>query len=143
MAFEVSVFLENKIAHLEGITGILKKENVNIRSVTLNSILHGWGVLNLLVDKPEKAYQLLSEKGNSVVLREVIALEMKDQAGGLDESLLKISRAGIHIENANSRLITESKMAVLLLDVPDVMDAVIRLKSSGVHVLDDKTVYGK
>ncbi len=143
MAFEVSVFLENKIAHLEGITGILKKENVNIRSVTLNSILHGWGVLNLLVDKPEKAYQLLSEKGNSVVLREVIALEMKDQAGGLDELLLKISRAGIHIENANSRLITESKMAVLLLDVPDVMDAVIRLKSSGVHVLDDKTVYGK
>ncbi len=143
MAFEVSVFLENKIAHLEGITGILKKENVNIRSVTLNSILHGWGVLNLLVDKPEKAYQLLSEKGNSVVLREVIALEMKDQAGGLDELLLKISRAGIHIENANSRLITENKMAVLLLDVPDVMDAVIRLKSSGVHVLDDKTVYGK
>jgi len=143
MAFEVSVFLENKISHFEGITGMLKKEKINIRSMTLNNILHGWGVLNLLVDQPEKAYQVLSDSGNSVALREVIALEMKDEAGGLDELLVKISRAGIHIENAYSRLITENKMAILILEVPDVLEAVRRLEINGVHVLDDKTVYGK
>ena len=143
MAFEVSVFLENKISHFEGITGILKEEEINIRSMTLNNILHGWGVLNLLVDQPEKAYQVLSEKGNSVALREIIALEMKDEAGGLDELLVKISRAGIHIENAYSRLITENKMAILILEVADILEAVRRLEINGVHVLDDKTVYGK
>lgn len=143
MAFEVSVFLENKISHFEGITGLLKKEKINIRSMTLNNILHGWGVLNLLVDQPEKAYQVLSDKGNSVALREVIALEMKDEAGGLDELLVKISRAGIHIENAYSRLISENKMAILILEVPDVLEAVRRLEINGVSVLDDKLVYGK
>ena len=143
MAFEVSVFLENKISHFEGITGILKKEKINIRSMTLNNILHGWGVLNLLVDQPENAYRILSDKGNSVALREVIALEMKDEAGGLDELLVKISRAGIHIESAYSRLITENKMAILILEVPDVLEAVRRLEINGVHVLDDKIVYGK
>ena len=143
MAFEVSVFLENKISHFEGITGILKKEKINIRSMTLNTILHGWGALNLLVDQPEKAYQILSDKGNSVTLREVIALEMKDEAGGLDELLAKISRAGIHIENAYSRLITENKMAILILEVPDVLEAVRRLEINGAQVLDDKIVYGK
>ena len=143
MPFEVSVFLENKINHFEGITRILKSENINIRSLTLNNILHGWGVLNLLVDQPEKAYEVLSEKGNSVVMREVIALEMKDEAGGLDELLVKISRAGIHIENAYSRLITESRMAVLILEVPDVLEALDKLKKNGVSALDDKTVYGK
>lgn len=143
MAFEVSVFLENKISHFEGITGILKKEEINIRSMTLNNILHGWGVLNLLVDQPEKAYQVLSDKGNSVALREIIALEMKDEAGGLDELLVKISRAGIHIENAYSRLISENKMAILILEVADILEAVRRLAINGVHVLDDKTVYGK
>jgi hypothetical protein len=143
MAFEVSVFLENKISHFEGITGILKKEEINIRSMTLNNILHGWGVLNLLVDQPEKAYQVLSDKGNSVALREIIALEMKDEAGGLDELLVKISRAGIHIENAYSRLISENKMAILILEVADILEAVRRLEINGVHVLDDKTVYGK
>ena len=66
-------------------------------------------MLNLLVDHPEKAYHILSENGNSVAMREVIALEMKDEAGGLDELLIKISRAGIHIESAYSRVIGKTK----------------------------------
>lgn len=143
MAFEISVFLENKIAHLEDITNVLKSEKINIRSLTLSNIVHGWGVLNLLVDQPEKAYQLLSDKGNSVVLREVIALEMKDEAGGLDELLAKIARVGIHIESAYSRLIAETGMAILVLDVPDVLEAKKRLEQNNIPILDDHTVYGK
>lgn len=143
MAFEISVFLENKIAHLEKITKTLKAENINIRSLMLNNIIHGWGVLNLLVDQPEKAYQLLTQNGNSVVMREVIALEMKDQAGGLDELLIKISRVGIHIESAYSRIISENKMAILLIEVPDVLEATQRLKHNEIVILDDNVVYGK
>ncbi len=141
MAFEVSVFLENKIAHFEVITKILKKEKINIRSLILNNIYHGWGVLNLLVDQPEKAYKILSEKGNSVVLREVIALEMKDKTGGLDELLIGITRTGIHIENAYTRLISENNMAILLLEVPDVIEASRKLEANGIQILDDKIVY--
>jgi hypothetical protein len=143
MAFEVSVFLNNKIAHFEEITGILKKENINIRSLTLTNIMHGWGVLNLLVDDPEKAYRILTQKGNSVTLREVIALEMLDKAGGLDELLVKIARAGIHIESAYSRLVTETSLAILILEVPDVLEATRRLEINGVKILEDKVVYGK
>lgn len=36
MAFQISVFLENKINHFEEITGRLKTENINIRSLMLN-----------------------------------------------------------------------------------------------------------
>lgn len=143
MAFEVSVFLENKINHFEGITSILKNEGINIRSLTLNNMAHGWGVLNLLVDQPEKAYQVLSDRGNAVAMREVLALEMKDETGGLDELLIKISRAGIHIESAYTRLISENNLAILLLEVPDVLEAVRRLEINHVHILDDKAVYGK
>ncbi|MFW6371569.1 MAG: acetolactate synthase [Bacteroidota bacterium] len=143
MAFEVSVFLENKIAHFEIVTRTLKSEQINIRSLTLINMMHGWGVLNLLVDKPEKAYQALTGKGNSVALREVIALEMKDETGGLDELLVKIARAGIHIENAYTRLIAQTGMAVLLLDVPDVIEAKKLLVQNGVPILDDSVVYGR
>ncbi len=143
MAFEVSVFLENKISHFEKITSVLTSRKINIRSLTLSNIVHGWGVLNLLVDQPEKAYQVLAEAGNSVVLREVIALEMKDETGGLDALLVKISRAGIHIENAYSQLITETGMALLILDVPDVLDARKRFQENGIPVLEDNMVYGR
>ncbi len=143
MAFEISVFLENKIAHFEGITNVLKAEKINIRSLTLTNFVHGWGVLNLLVDQPEKAYQALAGKGNSVALREVIALEMKDEAGGLDELLVQIARVGIHIENAYTRLISQTNMAILVLDVPDVLEAKKLLLQNGISILDDVTVYGK
>lgn len=143
MAFEISVFLENKISHFEEITRNLKNKEINIRSLMLNNIYHGWGVLNLLVDQPEKAYQVLAEVGNSVVMREVIALEMKDESGGLDELLVKISRAGIHIESAYSRIISENKMAILLLEVPDVLEATRKLAQTGIPVLDDNIVYGR
>ncbi|HSM49685.1 MAG TPA: hypothetical protein VK872_17825 [Draconibacterium sp.] len=143
MAFEISVFLKNKITHFEEITSDLKQENINIRSLTLNNISHGWGVLNLLVDQPEKAYQLLTESGNSVVMREVIALEMKDEAGGLDELLVKLSRAGIHIESAYTRLISDNNTAILLLEVPDVLEATQHLKRNDIKIIDDQLVYGR
>lgn len=143
MAFEISVFLKNKITHLEVITNILKDEKINIRSMTLLNIYQGWGVVKLLVDQPEKAYEILSNQGDSVSLREIIALEMKDESGGLDELLIKIARAGIHIESAYSRLISETKMALLILEVPDILEAVRRLEINGVKILDDKVVYGR
>jgi hypothetical protein len=121
----------------------LKQEQINIRSLTLNNILHGWGVLNLLVDQPEKAYRALTEKGNSVALREVIALEMEDETGGLDELLMKISRVGIHIENAYTRLISQTNMAILVLDVPDVIEAKKLLEQNQIPILNDQMVYGK
>jgi hypothetical protein len=143
MAFEVSVFIENKITHFEKITGVLRSEGINIRSLTLTNMPHGWGVLNMLVDQPEKAYQALTANGNSVALHEVIALEMKDEAGGLDDLLVKISRAGIHIENAYTRLISQTNMAVLLLDVPDVLEAKKVLFQNHIHILDEQVVYGR
>ena len=143
MAFEISVFLKNKISHFEEITRNLRVENINIRCLTLTNNNHGWGALNLLVDEPEKAYQVLTASGNSVVLREVIALEMKDEAGGLDEVLIKLSKAGIHIESAYTRLISDEKKAILLLEVPDFIEAVKRIKSNNIPIVDDSFVYGK
>ena len=143
MAFEISVFLKNRITHFEEITGTLKQENINIRSLMLNNISHGWGVLNLLVDRPEMAYQLLTESGHSVVMCEVIALEMKDEVGGLDELLIKLSRTGIHIESAYSRLIDNNKTAILIIEVPDVIEATQRLIKNDIQIISDKIVYGE
>ncbi len=143
MAFEISVFLKNKITHFEEITNTLKQADINIRSLMLSNINHGWGMLNLLVDQPEKAYELLTGAGNSVVLREVIALEMKDEAGGLDELLVHLSRAGIHIDSAYSRLVGDQKTAVLLIEVPDVIEAQQQLRKNNIGILADDVVYGK
>ena len=67
---------------------------------------------------------------------------MKDETGGLDELLVKIARAGIHIENAYTRLIRQTGMAILVLDIPDILEARKLLTQCGISILDDSVVYG-
>lgn len=142
MAYEVSIFLENKIGHFERITNVLKETNINIRSMAINDTANGWGILNLLVDKPEKAHKALSEKGVSVALRKVIALEMKDEAGGLDDLLMQVARAEVNFNNALGRTIQQTQTAILVLNVDDYEESVKKLNKKGIQILDDEKVYG-
>lgn len=141
MAYQVSIFLENKIGHFERITAILKENKINIRSMTINDTANGWGILNLLVNNPEKAYKSLSEKGISVALRKIIALEMKDETGGLDDLLMQVAKAGVNFNNAYGKTIESTKTAVLILDVPDFEDSVKKIQEAGIQILDDNKVY--
>ncbi len=142
MAYEISIFLENKIGHFERITRILKEGEINIRSMSINDTANGWGILNLLVNNPQKAYQVLEEAGVSVALKEIIALEMKDQAGGLNELLLKVAQAKVNFNNANGRIIEATKSAILILDVPDIDESKKKLTDHGIQFIDDNTIYG-
>ncbi len=142
MAYEISIFLENKIGHFERITRILKEGEINIRSMSINDTANGWGILNLLVNNPEKAYNVLEEAGVSVALKEIIALEMKDQAGGLNELLLKVAQAKVNFNNANGRIIEATKSAILILDVPDIDESKKKLTDHGIQFIDDNTIYG-
>jgi hypothetical protein len=142
MAYEVSIFLENKIGHFKRITSILKENKINIRSMTLNNTSNGWGILDLLVNDPEKAYKVLADKGVSVALREIIALEMKDVSGGLDDLLFKVSKAKVNFDNAYGRIVQEDKSAILIIDVRDIEDSKKKLLKAGIKILKDSKVYG-
>jgi hypothetical protein len=142
MAYEISIFLENKIGHFERITSILKEGKVNIRSMSINDTANGWGILNLLVNNPQEAYNVLDTAGVSVALKEIIALEMKDEAGGLNDLLLKVAQAKVNFNNANGRIIEATKSAILILDVPDIEESKKRLLDNGMELLDDNTIYG-
>jgi len=142
MAYEVSIFLENKIGHFERITSVLKDAQINIRSMAINDTANGWGILNLIVNDPIKAKDELSAKGVSVALREVIALEMRDEAGGLDDLLMEVAKAEVNFDNAVGRVITEKQKAILILNVDDYAESIKKLEKQGVQIIDDQTVYG-
>ncbi|MCD6354898.1 MAG: hypothetical protein J7L95_05050 [Prolixibacteraceae bacterium] len=142
MAYEISIFLENRIGHFERITRVLKEAKINIRTMSINDTANGWGILNLLVNNPQKAYKALSEKGVSVALRKVIALEMKDKAGGLDDLLMKVAEAKVNFNNAYGRIIQETQSAILVLNVEDYAESVEKLKANQLQILDDNSVYG-
>ena len=142
MAFQVSVFLENKIGHLERITGILRNDHINIRAMTLTHTTQGWGIFNLIVSDPQKACDSLVSNGLSATLRKVAVIEMDDTPGGLDELLKKISAAGINFTNAYGRIVESGKMAYLAIDVEDIDNAFVELEKAGLILVPDHKVYG-
>lgn len=141
MAFQVSIFLENKTGHFERVTWVLKDNGINIRSMTLTHTVSGWGILNLLVDQPEKANAALQENGLSSTLRQVLAFGMDDHPGGLDEILLKLSQAGVNFLNAYGRVLEKSKKALIIVDVEDYETALEQVTACDLFPLSDEQVY--
>lgn len=142
MAYQVSVFLENKIGHLERVTAVLKEAKINIRTMNLNHTANGWGILNLVVSDPELAHSLLIEKGLSAALREIVAIEMIDKPGGLDDLLKEIVKAGVNFINAYGRSGHASQKAYFVIDPENVADAKEKLQNAGLSIIADEKVYG-
>lgn len=142
MAYQVSIFLENKIGHLERVTAVLKAAQINIRTMNLNHTSSGWGILNMVVSNPELAHQLLNENRLSAALREIVVIEMNDQPGGLDDLLKGIVKAGVNFTNAYGRSGYENEKAYFVIDTEDVVDAREKLQQVGLILLSDKTIYG-
>ena len=142
MAYQVSVFLENKIGHLERVTAVLKAAQINIRTMNLNHTANGWGILNLVVSDPKLAKQVLIENGLSAALREIVVIEMVDQPGGLDDLLREIVKAGVNFTNAYGRSAHGSENAYFVIDTDDVSDARQKLQQAGLNIMSDESIYG-
>jgi len=142
MTYQVSIFLENKLGHLEKVTAVLKEAEINIRSLHLNHTANGWGILNLVVSNPELAYQLLNDNGMSAALREIVVVKMNDNPGGLDELLKGIVKAEVNFTNAYGRVVNDGDSAFFVIDVQDIPDARTKLANVGLEIIADQLVYG-
>ena len=142
MTYQVSIFLENKLGHLERVTSVLKDAAINIRSMHLNHTTNGWGILSLVVSDPELAVRQLDAKGMSAALREIVVVRMSDQPGGLDALLKDIVKAGINFTNAYGSVIQGNDTAFFVIDIQDFPDARTALEKVGLEIVPDTVVYG-
>ena len=81
MVKQISVFLENKCGRLVRVTQVLGEAGINIRALSIADT-SDFGILRLIVDKPDLACQVLREKGFMASETEVIAVEVPDKPGG-------------------------------------------------------------
>jgi hypothetical protein len=139
IAYQLSIFAENKPGRLAKVTGILKKGKINIRAITI-STSDAFGVINALVDDPESARALLEEEGLTVSLKEVIAVVIEDRPGGLDSLIQLLFEKGINIENAYGFVLESRKKAVFVVDVDQLEQTQKILRDAGFETLDTKAL---
>jgi hypothetical protein len=140
MAHQISVFVENKPGRIERVTEILMKAEVNIRAITVMGTFE-YGVIKLLVDKPEVAYEALKSQGITAHKREILAIPMDDRPGGLYRIAKVFGQRKINIEDAYGFVIEDKKRAVLVVDVGKIQEAEKVLKEEGLTILTDDEIY--
>lgn len=130
---QLSIFSENRPGRLMDIAGSMKEAQVNILGFTIAEG-SGYGVVRMLVDKPEKAHEKLSKEGHVVKFTDVLAVKMEDKPGGLYDLTLMLSKAGINLEYAYGY--RNSPSAVLIMRVEDIDRAIDAILDSGRQLYD-------
>lgn len=134
---QLSVFLENVPGRLRAVTSILAENNINIRALSLADTTD-FGILRLIVDNPNKAANILKDKNLAVKLSDVIAVEMEDSPGGLDQVLKILEKEDINIEYLYAFMGSKPKKALVILRVDKFAEAIEYLKIGGIKLISNE-----
>lgn len=94
---QISVFLENKSGRLNEVSQILGEAGINISAFSVADTSE-FGILRLIVSDPDRALEILQQRGFTVRETEVVCLSCPNQAGALARALKILSRNEISIE---------------------------------------------
>ena len=137
---QISVFLENKPGTLKKMTGVLAAHGIDMRATSLAET-KDFGIARLIVDDALEAVSTLKENDFVASLTPVLAMEIPDEAGGLDKLLDKFTDESVNIEYMyafpGGR---NTDRAVMIFRVADTKAAEARLTSAGVKVLTQEEI---
>ncbi len=132
---QLSIFLENTAGRLYDIVSVLGKSKINIRALSLADTAE-FGILRLIVDKVDKAYEELKKSKHTVSITEVVAVEVADKPGGLAEVLGKFAENNINVEYMYAFVEKKHDNAILIFRIEDLETAIEVIKKAGVKMVD-------
>ena len=132
-AKQLTVFIENRAGRLAEVLGVLKKNNVNILSLSLADTTE-FGLLRLIVDNAALGKEKLTEGGFSSLLSDVSIICITHKSGSLQSLLEIIEQNGINIEYMYG-LSIESEKAYIVLKASDIAKVDEVLTANGVKTL--------
>ena len=132
-AKQLTVFIENRTGRLCEVLNVLKNNNVNILSLSLADTTE-FGLLRLIVDKPEMGKEKLSENGFSSLLSDVSVIKIPHKSGSLQELLKLIDAEGVNIEYMYG-LSIEDEEAYVVIKVSDTAKITEILKANSFDTL--------
>jgi hypothetical protein len=94
---QLSVFLEDRSGRLTELTRILAENDVNITALSVAETAD-FGIVRMVVGRPELAKTVLEKGGFSIGLTEVVCVNMPDEPGSLYRILQILTDEGINVD---------------------------------------------
>ena len=127
---QISVFLENRAGQLAEITSILAGEGINMRALHIAETAD-YGVLRMIVDKPQRTARLLLEHGFILSMTPVLAVVVPDEPGALGKILTLLAKENIDAEYVYSVFGQVQGQACMIFRVADLDRLAGLLKDNG------------
>ena len=137
---QISVFVENKKGRLAAITDILAENDVDISALSLADT-SDFGILRLIVDKPDVAQEALTKAGVTVKITDVIAVVMDDVPGGVAQALKVVSDNDISIEYMYACVGKTTGKALMVISTEDTNRAEKILCENGFGKVNPAYIY--
>ena len=136
---QLSVFLENMPGKMVEALETLSAAGIDLRALSLADTAD-FGILRMIVDKPQEALDVLSKEGYLVRSSEVIPVAIEDKPGGLAAVLRILADAGTDVEYTYAFVAHSCDRAYVILRVDDDELAINALKKNGVRLLTEAEI---
>ena len=138
---QLSIFIENKPGKLVEALETLSGAGIDMRALSLADTAD-FGILRVIVDKPDLALEELREAGYLVKSSEVVPVAVGDRPGGLAAALRVLADGGVDVEYTYAFVAHSRDKAYVILRVTDNDAAVKVLSENGITLLTAGEVYG-
>jgi len=137
---QISVFLENSPGRMAQVTSKLADNDVNIRALSVADT-SDFGILRMIVNNPDKAYEKLKEAGFAVSITEVLAVRMPDIPGALYQFLEVLRSEEVNLEYMYAFCGVASGSAINVIRIDQMDKACKILAEKNIDILDGDVVY--
>ena len=137
MIRQLSVFVQNEIGSLAGVTTVLKNNMINLRAIASFDTPE-FAILRIVVDQPERAKELLTASGFAVKMTEAVAVELEDKPGVLNDMLHVIAEAKLGINYIYSIVLRNGKAPLMIVNTDDLVKTASVLRENGYIVAEQE-----
>jgi hypothetical protein len=137
MAKELNIFVENRPGRLRSVAEVLSQNKINVRTMTLQD-RGEFGLMKMIVDKPQDALLALQDKGFACALKDILAIALKDKPGSFLNLADLLFTHRVNVLDAYGFVIESRKQAVFCVEVKEM--AAIRkiLQKEGFELLEEE-----
>jgi hypothetical protein len=118
---QISIFIENRKNALSELTNVLATHKINIRAISLADT-NDFGIARIIVDNVDQVMGALERSHYIVKSTPVIAVEIPDEAGSLNNILKVLADNGRNVEymyGFTGRKTNSAYMIIRCTDVPE------------------------
>jgi hypothetical protein len=135
---QLSIFLEDKSGRLTQITKILKDHDINITALSIADSTD-YGIIRMVVGRPELAQKVLKEHGIAVHLTDVACMVIPNKPGGLHSALDILTANDINIDYLYA--FADGEQASVVIRSSSIQDVITVLQKNKMKLIKSDDIY--